>query len=213
MLLEKPLAHTWDNALKIKAAAERRAGQTTFMVAEQMNFYPLIGLVRRTFGSGSECVYQFTDRGGFRPRGWRADVQLAGGGVMVDLGIHYVALATQMFGKIISTQRTILSRDARTAVPLHERLEAEHESGATGRIDVAWGAASSESLLRVSREGDSIRGRPGTRVAWHDWKPVLLGLRSADGRRPLMRAYLDAIQTGSNGESIDRALECLAVVL
>jgi predicted dehydrogenase len=90
-LVEKPLATTLVDADAMLAAA-RRAG-TILMVAEDMHFRPAIreAVSRIERGDIGEPLYLLAHAGGVRrPRGWAADRDRMGGGVLMDIGVHYV---------------------------------------------------------------------------------------------------------------------------
>ena len=90
-LVEKPLATTLSDADAMIAAA-RRAG-TILMVAEDMHFRPAVreAVSRIARGDIGEPLYLLAHAGGVRrPRGWAADRERMGGGVLMDIGVHYV---------------------------------------------------------------------------------------------------------------------------
>ena len=90
-LVEKPIATSLQDADEMIAAA-RRAG-TILMVAEDMHFRPAVSEAVRLIESGAigEPLYLLAHGGGVRrPSGWVADKNRLGGGVLMDIGVHYV---------------------------------------------------------------------------------------------------------------------------
>jgi predicted dehydrogenase/flavin reductase (DIM6/NTAB) family NADH-FMN oxidoreductase RutF len=90
-LVEKPIATNLDDADAMIAAA-REAG-TILMVAEDMHFRPAIREVVQRIARGDigEPLYFLAHAAGVRrPRGWAASAERMGGGVLMDLGVHYV---------------------------------------------------------------------------------------------------------------------------
>ena len=90
-LVEKPIATTLPDADAMIEAA-RRAG-VILMVAEDMHFRPAVReAVRRiALGDIGEPLYLLAHAAGVRrPQGWAADQQRMGGGVLMDIGVHYV---------------------------------------------------------------------------------------------------------------------------
>jgi len=90
-LVEKPIATTLEDADAMIDAA-RKAG-TILMVAEDMHFRAAIREVVRgvSLGDIGEPLYLLVNAGGIRkPRGWQANKSLMGGGVMIDIGVHYI---------------------------------------------------------------------------------------------------------------------------
>lgn len=91
VLVEKPIATTLADAQAMIEAA-RRAG-TFLMVAEDMHFRPVVreAAKRITRGNLGEPLYMLVNAGGIRrPQGWSADKTRMGGGVLIDIGVHYI---------------------------------------------------------------------------------------------------------------------------
>lgn len=107
VLLEKPMAPTLDACDRILAAATR-AG-TTFMVAENAQYWPEVVLAQQLVHDGAlgeiitarACSFvppldEFF--GGERP--WRFDRAAAGGGVAIDAGSHWIRPLRMWLGEI-----------------------------------------------------------------------------------------------------------------
>ena len=107
VLLEKPMAPTLDACDRILAAAAR-AG-TTFMVAENAQYWPEVVLAQQLVDDGAlgeiitarACSFvppldEFF--GGERP--WRFDRAAAGGGVAIDAGSHWIRPLRMWLGEI-----------------------------------------------------------------------------------------------------------------
>jgi predicted dehydrogenase len=91
VLVEKPIATNLADADAMIAAA-KRAG-TILMVAEDMHFRPAIreAVACITRGDVGEPLYLLVHAGGIRrPQGWAAEKDRMGGGVLIDIGVHYV---------------------------------------------------------------------------------------------------------------------------
>jgi myo-inositol 2-dehydrogenase/D-chiro-inositol 1-dehydrogenase len=100
VLVEKPIATTLEDADEMIESA-RRAG-TILMVAEDMHFRPSIreALLAIDRGDIGEPIYLQVHAGGvMRPEGWKADKKRAGGGVLMDLGVHYVRAMRLLMGE------------------------------------------------------------------------------------------------------------------
>ncbi len=99
-LVEKPIATNLADADAMIAAA--RGAGTILMVAEDMHFRPAIRetveLIKR--GAIGEPLYLLAHAAGVRrPRGWHADKTRLGGGVLMDIGIHYVRAVRLLMGE------------------------------------------------------------------------------------------------------------------
>ena len=106
VLLEKPIAHTLESAERILRAS--RDVDTTFMIAEQAQYWPDIIAARQLIDDGAigdliSASGNFYDRvtvdsGASRP--WRYDLSAAGGGVTIDGGAHWIRPLRMMMGEI-----------------------------------------------------------------------------------------------------------------
>ncbi|MBI3636711.1 MAG: Gfo/Idh/MocA family oxidoreductase [Candidatus Rokubacteria bacterium] len=91
VLVEKPIARTLGEADAMIAAAA--AAECVLMVAEQFHFMPAFRYVRRLLDGdrlGELRQIHMRARGFHRPMGWRLAGPAAGGGALIDGGIHYV---------------------------------------------------------------------------------------------------------------------------
>jgi UDP-N-acetyl-2-amino-2-deoxyglucuronate dehydrogenase len=107
VLLEKPMAPTLDACDRILAAAAE-AG-TTFMVAENAQYWPEVVLAQQLIEDGTLgevitaracCFVPPLDDfyGGEKP--WRFDAEAAGGGVAIDTGSHWLRPLRMWLGEI-----------------------------------------------------------------------------------------------------------------
>jgi predicted dehydrogenase/flavin reductase (DIM6/NTAB) family NADH-FMN oxidoreductase RutF len=100
VLVEKPIATTLADADAMIAAAQR-AGRI-LMVAEDMHFRPAVGFVARRIERGDigELLRVLIHAGGIRrPEGWAAEKDKLGGGVFIDIGVHYVRALRLLAGE------------------------------------------------------------------------------------------------------------------
>ena len=91
VLVEKPIARTLAETDEMIAAA--RAAGRVLMVAEQFHFMPAFRHVHALIGRGRLGPLRelhLVARGFARRTGWRLDRDRAGGGALIDGGIHYV---------------------------------------------------------------------------------------------------------------------------
>ncbi len=110
VVLEKPMAHTLASAARIQAAAQqaaRKAG-TVFMVAEQAQYWPDARAVQELIEAGAigEIITARAFFGGPTaplgggPRPWRYDLAIAGGGITMDGGAHWIRPLRMWLGEI-----------------------------------------------------------------------------------------------------------------
>ena len=99
ILVEKPIARTTDEAKQMIAAA-RDAG-VKLMVAENFRFLPAVQRVKEMIEGGaigSVRLVQIQREGYARLGGWRTSAEFAGGGALMDGGIHYVDILLHLAG-------------------------------------------------------------------------------------------------------------------
>ncbi len=128
VVLEKPMAPTLDACARITAAAEN-AG-TVFMVAEQSQYWPDVRKVQELIQAGAigEIITARAyfgnavgEQRGEKPRGekpWRYINAIAGGGICIDGGAHWIRPLRMWLGEI----------DEVVAVTGHPLAEMEGES-------------------------------------------------------------------------------------
>ena len=100
VLVEKPMARTLAEADEMVAAAGRSAG--ALMVAHCWRFHPDVRALRDRIAAG-ELGQVVKTRGygihaGWGPSGWFTDTELAGGGALMDMGVHAVDTARFLLG-------------------------------------------------------------------------------------------------------------------
>ncbi len=155
VLLEKPMATTLAGCERIMSAA-RQAG-TVFMVAEQAQYWPDALAVQRLIQEGvvGEIITArayfggpMESDGGSKP--WRYDLAIAGGGITIDGGAHWIRPLRMWLGEI----------DEVVAVIDHPLAEMEGESLARALVRFASGKVAVFDALRagaVAGPGEEFR--------------------------------------------------------
>jgi predicted dehydrogenase len=227
VILEKPAFPSADAFAQVRAAAAR-AGRSVF-VAENYAYKPLVGVLRETLRRGDigEPLLLLVDAAKRqRPTGWRADPALAGGGGLLEGGIHWVSFMASLG---LEPRRVTGHRaGARTpaegvrgvpaalagarpgpapagqGAPTEETVLAvfEYEGGAVGALSFSWEVPSPLKGVRLSR----IYGREGTVrfesngvFVWVRGRRSsfrLPGLRDLSGHRAMFHDFFDAVRTG-----------------
>lgn len=107
VLLEKPMAPTPEACARILEAA--READTVFMVAENAQYWPEVvearklidaGAIGEVVTGGASIFFPALPEyyGGDQP--WRFDKQVAGGGVTIDTGSHWIRPLRMLMGEI-----------------------------------------------------------------------------------------------------------------
>ncbi|MGZ4430186.1 MAG: Gfo/Idh/MocA family protein [Gaiellales bacterium] len=100
VLVEKPMARTLAEADAMLAAAEASSG--FLMIAHCWRFHEDVRALRRRIAAG-ELGEVVKTRGygvhaGWGPSGWFTDPELAGGGALLDMGVHAIDTARYLLG-------------------------------------------------------------------------------------------------------------------
>lgn len=220
VLIEKPIARTLEEADRMIGAAAG-AGRV-LMVAENFHFMPAFRRVRRLIDGGALGALRelhLVARGFRRHVGWRCEPG-AGGGALIDGGIHYAHNLRWWGGEV---QRVFALRPPQTleAMAGEDAVDvlAELEGGAVGVL------ANSLAAPGLSRfQWSSVTGTRGTCFADNRGRLVIVrgegGLRfrlfrrDARGHEAMLKAFDHAMTTG-RADEMDGAAgrRDLAVVL
>src|SRR6185503_6281454 len=100
VLVEKPIAINLEDADAMIMEARRNG--TILMVAEDMHFRPAIKEAVKLILEGEigEPLYFMSHAASVRrPTGWAAQANRLGGGVLMDMGVHYVRALRLLMGE------------------------------------------------------------------------------------------------------------------
>ena len=135
VIVEKPLAPTLAECDRIIAAA-RDAGRFVGVSHNQLFYEPHVALAELISEGGLGTVQTLRARLGIGGKygGWRSDPALAGGGLLMDAGLHRIYLMRALGGPVaaVSAQMDDPGAEDRFLVGL------EFASGALGVIDGAY---------------------------------------------------------------------------
>jgi predicted dehydrogenase/flavin reductase (DIM6/NTAB) family NADH-FMN oxidoreductase RutF len=102
VLIEKPIALNLEECENLISIAEQN--NLTFAVAEQYRVSPMIKVVNSYIKNeviGQVHTVRVTVAGLFRPQqNWKLKQEEMGGGILLDVGIHYVSVLRMLFGNI-----------------------------------------------------------------------------------------------------------------
>lgn len=210
VLVEKPMAIDTAGCDEMIAAAETSG--SVVAVGHQMRFFPAVRFVKRVLERGwLGPVRRFDLRNG-RPLQWDAESgflhrrDAAGGGVLIDLGVHVLDLLLWWLGPC---RRVDYRDDARGGVEANCRLRLAMESGVEGTVELSRERdlrntcvfECEDGLLEVGTYGHE----PQIRLETPDGRGALSGLvererRSErdplDAHRAQLRSFLGAIAGG-----------------
>lgn len=105
ILCEKPLGRTWTEAMAIRAAAD--AGGVTLKTGFNHRHHPAVAQAHACLRAGCigvpfflRCIYGHGGRAGYEKE-WRGNADLAGGGELLDQGVHVMDLARWFLGDFV----------------------------------------------------------------------------------------------------------------
>jgi UDP-N-acetyl-2-amino-2-deoxyglucuronate dehydrogenase len=202
VLIEKPLARTLEDADRLIEAAAR-AGRV-LMTAENFHFMPAFRWVRATLEAGTLGALReihLSSRGWRRHAGWRLGAG-AGGGALIDGGIHYVHLLWAWGGNVrrvfaLRPPQTIAGMAGEDAVDLLAECRGgvvgflSNSLGAPGLPRFQWSTVTgTRATCFVDNRGRValVRGEGGLRVR-------LFG-RDTRGHETMLRTFDEAMRTG-----------------
>jgi predicted dehydrogenase len=216
-LVEKPLAHNVESAERIAEAASDADSFCT--VGFVMRYYnavcELLALRDRgEFGEITHVEARYVRRHNRPTRGWFIDADLAGGGALVDIGVHVLDLALTILDfpdidGIYGQTRKAAGCDVEDSVSALIRCG----DGATINLEAAWvsnGPAAREIVVRGTEGGatldidtQELRIYPGP-----DSDPETVETESQDWLAPEDEAFAAAVAEGTPPEigDVDQAL-------
>lgn len=206
VLVEKPLARTLPEADRMLEAAAR-AGRV-LMTAENFHFMPAFRWVRRALDAGMLGALReihLVARGWRRHTGWRVTPG-AGGGALIDGGIHYVHALRWWGGGVrrvfaLRPPPTLTDMAGEDAVDLLAECDGgvigflANSLGAPGLPRFQWSSVTgTRATCFVDNRGRValVRGAGGPRLR--------LFRRDLRGHETMLRAFDDAMTTGRAAE-------------
>lgn len=205
VLCEKPLATTVADAEAMVAAC-REAG-VVLMTAFPVHFSPAVGALRSAVAEGAlgEVIGLTGTNNGKLPtaRDWFTDVDLAGGGAMVDHTVHLAEILDSVFGAPetvhATTNRILHAERAGEGAETGGLVTLTYASGMVATIDCSWSLpddAPTWGGLRLQAVGtggqlqiDAFAQHVGGHGRWLAYGTDLDGL--------LIDAFLAAVREGS----------------
>lgn len=222
VLIEKPVARTLEELATIQAAVARGGGPC--MVAENYFFKPVVAALRQSLEAGDigwAWGFELIRAGRQRVRGWRADVELTGGGALLEGGVHWINYLSSLAGTVFDVRANRPAPGRPLMAPVEDGLELEvrFTSGAVGRLLHDWNPTNPFAPLHLS----TIRGDQGlirfesnglfALVLGRRKRLLLPGLRDLMGRRAMLRHFVDCMRTGKPpAMSLDLARRDLTIV-
>jgi predicted dehydrogenase len=150
VLVEKPMARTLAEAERMLEAAREAGGG--LMVAHCWRFHDDVRALRQRVEAG-ELGTVVKTRGysshlGWGPAGWFTDPELAGGGALLDMGVHAIDTTRYLIGDPapVRVHASIGTRYGDTAVDDDGELLITWDNGVTSLVECGWWQSHIEGL-------------------------------------------------------------------
>ena len=178
VILEKPMATTLEACERI-LAAWRRAG-TVFLVAENTQYWPEVLTAKRLIDEGAigEVI---TARGSFAipplpafyggDKPWRLDSSVAGGGIVLDAGSHWIRPLRMLLGEVDEVVGALARPYPAMQGESLARALLRFRSGVVAALDgmMKEGPFVPEPMFRITGARAEITiDRPGRVLLWDD---------------------------------------------
>jgi len=199
ILLEKPLATNLEEANRIYEVI--KTSGINFMVAENWRFIPSIRIAKEFLDRqeiGEPILIQGNSIQYFVPPGWRRNIAITGGGVLIDRGIHLVDMLYYLGGEVksvyaLANHRSILEMEGEDTVV----VVLNFENGTIGNLIVTWGAKNP-----LTQPLFVVYGTEGT--IWEDSNEVYI-LKKEDKKK----IYQARGEDNSILEEISHFIDCI----
>ncbi|MBI5242531.1 MAG: Gfo/Idh/MocA family oxidoreductase [Elusimicrobia bacterium] len=219
VLLEKPLALSAAEGEAV-ARAERDSG-SKLLVGENYAFLPAVPAairILREGGIGRPRSVRALHNKRMAVSGWRLERARMGGGLLIDIGPHYLRLLQTLLGPI----RRAKLRDSRRAIGGMEgesefSLELDFGDGLSGVFEASWDRDWDRSLPNLLVEGEEgslayVADRPYLEWERETIRRVPFGAGDPLGREALVRHFLEVVGGAAPAVGADKGLEDLRVI-
>lgn len=193
VLCEKPMAPGIDDARRMAAAAGR--ANKVLAVAMQRRYGAIERTIKRALDAGAigrpNFIRARLSHGGpntWAPgQTWFTTPQEAGGGAMLDLGVHVADLALWYLGDAESVAGQVAAVEKKIGVEDTGSMVVRFKSGAMGVIEASWSSTPGLSAIEIyGSEGRLMTGYPR-----NDWSVLRADGSEAAGftREEVMRSF------------------------
>lgn len=154
ILVEKPVTRSLRELGEVERAVAD-AGVLA-MVAENYHFKPLIRVLHHYLERGDigdPLVVEVNRAGKSKPRGWRTDGNMMGGGALLEGGVHWVNLFVNIGGEVESVAAAAPRHDRPLVAPFEDSIQmlVRFRGGAVGKLLHSWNLRNRIGGLSLSK--------------------------------------------------------------
>ncbi|WP_303054775.1 Gfo/Idh/MocA family protein [Victivallis vadensis] len=162
VILEKPVAVSLDEALAIREAQQRTGRQVAVCFSHRFNSMVQAAhtaLATGAIGKPYMIRIRFAHNGpypGWAVSDWFYNPEIAGGGAVLDMGIHAIDLARWLIGEV--TQVTAFTGTLRKSIAVEDNMTALLRFGRTamGYLDCGWTSCAGFSGIEVMGDNGAV---------------------------------------------------------
>ncbi|MBI1929963.1 Gfo/Idh/MocA family oxidoreductase [Candidatus Poribacteria bacterium] len=229
ILCEKPFSTSLQEADHITALLKKES-QLVFMPCHQYRYFDVWQLFKAFLDddiAGLECFLQFNvfrlraDQGlsSWNPS-WRTDPCISGGGILVDIGIHYLYLSLWMLGMPLNLTAAVHRiRHSKYSVEDTAIVLLEFERG-VAQINLTWGADRRVNNARLVSQNGSVTYDGNSLVRYRHEEKESLPVLDTSNKSYYVSLYVSLIdeflqrvhRRQGSAQWIDEAYQSIAVL-
>lgn len=199
ILLQKPIAGSLSDAKEILSLCNEK--KIELMIAENFRFMPAVKIAKKILDSkilGNPNFVYIQEVSSYVPSGWRTNAKQMGGGVLIDLGIHYLSMLRYLLGEPVEVFASLpglqsCKIEGESAISLLVKME----GGICCSVNLAWGLpfySKTAQIVNITCEKGSIDIKPQSRFlnlcVGKNQKKVFLGFGEILGHRALLKEFI-----------------------
>ena len=219
VLCEKPLAHTAEDAEKIRLAAEKT--NVKFMVAFRHRFLPATQKMKELIDSGKIgtpvlFLNEFCGPAFAMKDKWFCKKAIAGGGCMLDTSSHSVDLFRYLFGEIVEQHAVMHKYFENTDVEDCAILTLKAKSGTLGSLTSGFVAGGGRARVDITGQAGRIVYEYGKELRYYNleantWENIEVEVSS--GFAAEIALFVDAVRNDTAVPAgIEDGIRCLEII-
>ncbi len=219
VLCEKPLAHTAEDAEKIRQATEE--SNAKFMLAFRHRFLPATQKIKELIDSGKIgtpvlFLNEFCGPAFAMKDKWFCKKAIAGGGCMLDTSAHSVDLFRYLFGEVVEQHAVMHQYFTNTDVEDCAILTLKAENGTLGSLTSGFVVGGGRARVDITGQAGRIVYEYGEEMRYYnletdEWES--LEIEVSDGFAIEIGLFVDAVRNNTPVPvDIEDGIRCLEII-